>query len=299
MAAYGGQKKFVLTPDAPGRLQFPESNSSVHPEDQLEAGTLWHHLERAGISFRNFGEGFELAGVDEGQGLKPTGARYLTNVPMPDPLYRNTSRNYPNYNMNIPDQFRAGQFIDEIEKLYAKPDKPLPRFLYIHLPNDHIAKPRPGDGYPEAASFVADNDYALGRILEYLSSKPWWREMAVLITEDDAQGGVDHVEAHRTVMLIASPYAKRGYVSHGNSSFAGLLKTTFRLLGLPPLNLFDATARDLSDCFTNEPDFTPYKALRPPPEIFVPENAREPLDPRPGPRMDDPRELTRQHLSGR
>ncbi|MGH9633041.1 MAG: bifunctional YncE family protein/alkaline phosphatase family protein, partial [Bryobacteraceae bacterium] len=102
MASYGGQKDFRLPTTAPGRLIFPESSSSVHPEEQLEAGAIWHHLERHGISFRNFGEGFELAGVNEGEGLKPTGARYFTNVPMPGPLFRNTSRDYPQYNMNIP-----------------------------------------------------------------------------------------------------------------------------------------------------------------------------------------------------
>src|SRR2546425_1980931 len=103
-ASYARQKDFRLPTTAPGRLLFAESNSSVHPEEQLEAGTLWHHFERHGISFRNFGEGFELAGNDEGEGLKPTGSRFLTNVPMPDPLYRNTSRQYPGFNMNIPDQ---------------------------------------------------------------------------------------------------------------------------------------------------------------------------------------------------
>ena len=295
MAAYAGAKSFRLNPDAPGRLEFPESNSSVHPEDTPEAGTLWHHLDRHKISFRNFGEGFELAGVDEGQGLKPTGGRYLTNIPMPAPLYRNTSRAYPNFNMNIPDQFRATQFISEIETLYRKPGKDLPALLFIHLPNDHTAKPRPDDGYPTAASYVADNDFALGRITEYLSHSPWWRDMAIFVTEDDAQGGVDHVDSHRTVLLVAGPYAKRGYVAHTNTSFPGLLKTVFRALGLPALNLFDAAAADLSECFTTTPDFRPYTALPEDKSIFDPARAREPLDPKPTPKMDDPLELRRQH----
>ena len=107
MAAYGEQKKDFRLGAAPGRLLFAGSDSSVHPEDQLEGGTIWHHFTRHGVSFYNFGEGFELAGVDEDKDLEPTGARFLTNVPMPDPLYRNTSREYPGFNMNIPDQFRA------------------------------------------------------------------------------------------------------------------------------------------------------------------------------------------------
>ncbi len=295
MASYGGQKDFRMPTTAPGRLIYPQSNSSLHPEEQLEAGALWHHLEQHGIPFRNFGEGFELAGVDEGEGLKPTGARFLTNVPMPDPLFRNTSRNYPGYNMNIPDQFRASQFIAEVEELYRKPGKDLPQLLYIHLPNDHMDKPRPEDGYPFRASFVADNDIALGRIIEYLSHSPWWRQMAILITEDDAQGGVDHVDSHRSIMLVVSPYARKNYVSRRNVSMPGMLKTAFRLLNLPPLNLYDATAQDLADCFTPNPDFTPFTALSTDKRLFDPALAKEPKDPRPSPPMDDPDHLRGDH----
>ncbi|MFN0167988.1 MAG: bifunctional YncE family protein/alkaline phosphatase family protein [Bryobacteraceae bacterium] len=294
-AAYAGQKDFRLPTSAPGRLLFAGSNSSVHPEEQPEAGTLWHHLERHGIPFRNFGEGFELAGVEEGPGLKPTGAGFLTNVPMPNPLFRNTSRQYPGYNMNIPDQYRASQFIQEIETLYRKPGKPLPRLLFLHLPNDHMAKARPEDGYPYEESFVADNDYALGRIVEYLSKSPWWRKMAILVTEDDAAGGRDHIDSHRTLLLAVSPWAKKNYVSHVNSSFPGLLKTAFRILRIPPLNLFDASASDLGDCFTDEPDYRPYTLQPVDARLFVPELARDPLDPKPSPRMDDPAVLREQH----
>jgi YVTN family beta-propeller protein len=295
MAATGGQKDFRLPTAAPGRLLFAESNSSVHPEELLEAGALWHHLERHQISFRNFGEGFELAGTEEGEGTKPTGTRVLTNVPMPDPLYRNTSRNYPGYNTNIPDQYRATQFISEIKQLYETPGRPLPRFLFIHLPNDHLDKPRPEDGYPYEASFMADNDYALGRIVEYLSHTKWWPKMAIFVTEDDAQGGVDHIDSHRTMLLVVSPYAKQNYVSHVNSSFPGILKTAFRLLGLPPLNLFDAAAADLADCFTDQPDLTPYTVKPIRADLFDPARAREPRDPKPPPKMDDPRVLQEQH----
>jgi YVTN family beta-propeller protein len=287
-ASYADGKDFRFPTSAPGRLIFAEGNSSVHPEEQPEGGTIWHHLARHGIPFRNYGEGFELAGVDEGVGLKPTGGRFVTNVPMPEPLYRNTSRAYPVFNMNIPDQFRAAQFIAEIQEKYLKGGEPFPRFIYIHLPDDHMAKPRPEDGYPYAASFVADNDYALGRIVEFLSKTPWWREMAIFVTEDDAQGGRDHIDAHRTVFMGIGPYLKRNYVSHVNTSFPGMLKTIFRLLGLPPLNLFDAAASDLSDCFTDQPDFGGYQVLPEDQRIFDPAAAREPLDPQPSPTMDDP-----------
>jgi hypothetical protein len=208
---------------------------------------------------------------------------------MPDALYRNTSQQYPGFNMNVPDQFRASQFIGEITERYGDGKAPLPQVLFIHLPNDHMAKARPKDGYPYEASFVADNDYALGRIVEFLSNSPWWREMAIFITEDDAQGGRDHIDSHRTVLLGVGPYFKKNYVSHVNSSFPGMLKTVFRLLHIPPLNLFDAIASDLSDCFTDTPDFTAYKVLPVNKFLFDPDKAREPLDPQPSPRMDDPR----------
>jgi DNA-binding beta-propeller fold protein YncE len=295
MAAYGGQKDFRMPTTAPGRLLFAGSNSSVHPEEQLEGGALWHHLERHGVSFRNYGEGFELAGADEGTGLKPTGARYLTNMPMPDPLFRHTARDYPNYNTNIPDQFRATQFIKDIQREFIDGGKEFPRLIFIHLPNDHLAGPRREDGYPVEASFMADNDFALGRIIDFLSHTKWWANMTVFVTEDDAQGGVDHIDSHRTIFMALGPYVKSNYVSRVNTSMPSMLKTTFRLLGIPPLNLYDAAAQDLSDMFTAEPDFTPYTVLPVNKEIFDPELAKEPLDAAPGPKMDDPTFLRRQH----
>jgi DNA-binding beta-propeller fold protein YncE len=295
MASYGGQKDFRLSATAPGRLLFPGSNSSVHPEEQLEGGALWQHLERNKISFRNYGEGFELAGADEGTGLKPTGARYLTNIPMPDALYRNTARDYPNYNTNIPDQFRADQFIKDVKQRFIDGNETLPRLIFIHLPNDHGAKPRREDGYPVPASYMADNDYALGRIVDFLSHTKYWENMSIFVTEDDSQGGVDHIDSHRTVFMAIGPYVKQNYVSRVNSSFPGLLKTVFRLLQIPSLNLYDHAAQDLSDCFALSPDLTPFQLKPANPEIFDPSRAKEPRDPIPGPRMDDPSYLRQEH----
>jgi hypothetical protein len=119
--------------------------------------------------------------------------------------------------------------------------------------------------------------------------------MAVFVTEDDAQGGVDHIDAHRTVLLAAGPYCRRNYASHTNTSFPGLLKTIFRLLRIPPLNLFDASASDLSDVFTDQPDFAGYEVLPEDRRLFDPAAAKDPADPKPGPGMDDPREIEQQH----
>jgi YVTN family beta-propeller protein len=269
LAAYGGGKDFRAGAAA-GRLAFAGRAASVQPEDLAEGGDLWSHFERHHVAFRNFGEGMELAGVAEGAGLEPSGARYLTNIPMPAALYGNTSRAYPGFNVHISDQYRASAFIAEIEARYVKTGAALPQFLYVCLPGDYLAPARPEDGYPYEESFLADNDYALGRILEYLSHTKWWSEMAVFVTEADAEGGYDHIDARRTLLLCAGPWVKRNYVSHTNSSIPGLLKTIFRLLGIPPLNLFDAAAADLSDCFASSADPAGYRALDVDKRLFEP-----------------------------
>ncbi|MEI9975401.1 MAG: hypothetical protein WDO73_27040 [Ignavibacteriota bacterium] len=277
---YSDQKKDFRVGSAPGRLQFAGSNASLHPEDLLEGGSIWNHFARHGIDFWNFGEGLDLAGVEEGKGLEPTGARFLTNLPMPEPLYSHTSRQYPGFNMNIPDQYRATQFIHEIDEKFVKTGADLPQFLFLQLPNDRMADARPEDGYPYQESFVVDNDYALGRILEYLSGTKWWKDTAIFITEDSPQGGVDHIDAHRTVLLCAGPWMKKRYVSHVNASFPALLKTIFGLLKLPPLNLFDASAADLRDVFAAQADPAPYKVVDVDRRIFDPDKVRLSTDPK-------------------
>jgi len=264
-ASYGGQRHFALDSSTPGRLLFAGTNAATLPEEIPENGTLWDHLERNHITFRNFGEGIELPGTVEAS--QPT---YVTNMPIEESLYRNTSRDYPGFSLDVSDQTRADKFIAEMDQRYKSGKEPLPQFLYITLPNDHTGGDLPDAGYPYAASWIADNDLALGRILEYLSHSQWWRETAVFVTEDTAAGGIDLVDAHRTILLAAGPYIRRDYVSHTNSSFPGLLKTIFRLLNIPALNLMDQTAAGLGDMFTDDPDYTPYKAIAPETRIFDP-----------------------------
>ncbi|MGQ9789992.1 MAG: alkaline phosphatase family protein [Armatimonadota bacterium] len=299
-AGYGGGAEFRRSP-APGRLAFFESNSSLTPEDYLEHGSLWEHLHRNGVTFRNYGEGFEFAGIAEDEDTKPTGARLPVNIPMPMVLFQNTCREYPEYNTNIPDQYRADQFLKEFREKYLSGKEPLPRFLYIYLPNDHGARPRPEKGYPYLESYMADNDLALGRVVEVLSHSPWWKEMAIFITEDDAQSGIDHVDAHRSLLIVVSPWVKRGYVSHQQSSIASIMKTMYLILGVPYLNLYDAAASDLADMFTTKPDFTPYRCLPVDARIFEPEKAKDPADPdyrkarlEPSPSLDTLDEAIRQ-----
>ena len=264
---------------APGRRYSMGSNGSLMPEDYPEAGSMWEHLARNNVRFRNYGEGFEFPGVDEGPGLAPTGGREVVNVPMPKVLFDNTCREFPIFNMNIPDQYRAHWFMKDVEKNFLKGKEPFPAFLNIALCSDHGSDLRPGQGYPYLASFMADNDLALGRIVEFLSHTPYWKNMAIIVTEDDAGGEPDHVDAQRSVLLIISPWAKRGFVSHRHTTIVSMHRTLYEIFGLPPLNMFDALANDFADCFTVKPDFRPYRCEAIDPRVFDPEKAKDPKDP--------------------
>ena len=266
------------------------------PEDEPEFGTLWEHVAAAGLSIRNYGEGLELEGSEEIPGAEPEGQRLVLNAPLPRPVFLSTDQAYPTFNLGIPDQYRYAEFARDFEKVLASGS--LPALVAIRLPNDHTAKPRPADGYPDISSYVADNDLALGKIVELVSHSAIWKDTAILVAEDDAQGGVDHVDAHRSVMLAISPWVRPGAISHRHSSMGSLQKTAYELLGLGPLNLEDALASDLSDLFSPIPDLRPFDAVPADARVFVPgkarvarpkgkQEARELLD------MDDPEELGR------
>jgi DNA-binding beta-propeller fold protein YncE len=271
-ASYGGQFDFKPDQEAPGRLEI--GSTSPWPEDYLEAGSLWEHLARYHISFRNYGEELELPGYTEDSDTEPTGVREAVNVPMPEPAFENTSRIYPDFNTNISDQYRYQQFMKEYEEFYASGKKPFPQFVYIWLPQDHTADPSPRLDYYFRASYVADNDLALGKLIQVFSHSPYWKHMVIFVTEDDAQSGTDHVDAHRSLLLVISPYSRRG-VSHVHTDFMSMLKTTDLIFGLPYLNQYDAAATDLADRFTAAPDFTPYEALPSDTRIFDPSKVRE------------------------
>jgi hypothetical protein len=115
---------------------------------------------------------------------------------------------------------------------------------------------------------MADNDLALGRIVEYLSKQPEWKEMAIFVTQDDPGGDSDHIDRHRSFVLAIGPYCKKGYISRDHTSIMSIIKSIYLLLGLPPSNMFDAVATDLHDMFTDTPDFTPYTHLPSDPRVF-------------------------------
>ncbi len=294
-------KTAKLFSKAPGR-RFPGSTGSMDPEDYGEIGGLWEALERKGVSFYNFGEANETAHVREEWNDTATGAAHGVMVPMQKALYSRTSHNYAGYNTNIPDQFRMDQFEGEFTRMWLKGKEKMPQLIAIQLPNDHTSSPRPEDGYPVRHSYMADNDLALGRLLHFLSRTPYWKDMLVIITEDDPQGGVDHVDAHRSILMFAGPYVKRGYTSHTHANFGSILKVIYNMLNVPYVNQYDVTASLLSDFFTPEPDLTPYKFEFPDKAVFDWDKAMKKYNKTTdwrkimqGPAMDDAEEARQVH----
>jgi len=177
-----------------------------------------------------------------------------------------TQQVWPNFKLDYPSNIiaskkdvddRALPFIDELNQYEANGN--LPTFLFIWLPNDHTFGAAPSMPTPDAA--VADNDQALGMVVDALSHSPFWKDMAIFVSEDDAQDAQDHVSAHRTISLVMSPYVKHGYVSHEHQSNVSMLKTMELLLGVGPLSQYDRYAPDMRDYFTATPDMTPFVAV--------------------------------------
>ncbi len=256
--------------EAPGR-RFPGSTGSMDPEDYAEVGGIWEALERQNVSFYNFGEANETAHVREEWFDTLTGAGHVVMVPMQKALYPNTSHNYAGFNMSIPDQFRVAQFESEFTSKWLTGKGKMPSLVTIQLPNDHGADTSTVNGFPFRQSYMEDNDLALGRMLQFLSHTPYWKNMLVIVTEDDPQGGADHVDAHRSVLMMVGPYVKKDYVSHTHANFGSILRVIYGLLGIPPVNHYDQTASVLDDFFTEKPDFKPYNLVVPDKRVFDPD----------------------------
>ncbi|NOR74492.1 MAG: phosphoesterase [Draconibacterium sp.] len=246
---------------AEGR-RFPKTIGSVDPEDYAEIGGLWEALERQGIEFYNFGQANESGHEREEWYDVNTGAAHGVMIPMQNALFTRTSHNYAGYNMSIPDQYRMDQFELEFTEKWIDSNDEMPAFISMMIPNDHGASPDAEQGYPYRQSYMVDNDLAVGRVLHFLSRTKYWENMLVIITEDDPQGGVDHIDAHRSILMMAGPYVKKGYVSHTHANFGAILKTIYNILNIPYVNHFDLTGSLLQDFFTDKPDYTPYTLER-------------------------------------
>jgi YVTN family beta-propeller protein len=300
-ANYGGNRDYKENSNAAGNLGLNGSAGAIYPEDYNEAGSMWDHFARHKISYFNFGFGVMFEPADYKKEYKQFGIKLIANYPLPGTLFDNTSRIYPTYNMAIPDQFRIDIFIKEYNEKWKSGKEQLPQVLTVIIPNDHGAGETASTGYPFRESYMADNDLAVGRFVEFISHTPYWKSTAIVITEDDAQNGVDHIDAHRSLLMLISPYAKRNYVSHIHQSFGSIFKTFWNILGLPYLNQYDAGANDMADMFTDQPDFTPYNALPVDIRIFDPQKALDPLNEKfnweslkTSPKIDNPEDMIRE-----
>jgi YVTN family beta-propeller protein len=212
------------------------------------SGYLWDACKRAGVSYRNYGEYGKR--VSDGKG----GAKFEGRVPG---LVGHMAPGYglpPKPGERARDTHRVEQFLEEFRGYEKTGD--LPRFIVMSLPEDHTTGTTPGTFTPAAC--VASNDLALGRLVEAVSASRFWKETAIFVIEDDAQNGPDHVDAHRTVGLVISPYTKRKAVDSTQYATVSMIRTMELILGLPPLSQYDAAARPMFASFTDKADLTPY-----------------------------------------
>ncbi len=191
---------------------------------------------------------------------------YNTRSEIPS-LDRILVREYPGWTQDVPDVMKADVVLEHLKEWEAA--KAMPHLTLIILPNDHTEGTSAGWCTPAAC--VADNDLGLGKLVDGLSHSSFWKKMAILVVEDDAQNGVDHIDGHRTVALVASPYAKRGVIDSTFYSQPSMVKTIELMLGLPAMSIFDLVATDMRNSFigpNEKPDFTPYSAITPKQSLF-------------------------------
>lgn len=206
-------------------------------------GYIWDDAARAGVSFRDYGEFYA----------------YKKNYPADPGIGNHYDPNYAGYNLSISDLTRAAAWQTEFNQFVKNHN--LPQLEVVRLPNDHTAGTTPGQLSPDAME--AQNDYALGKIVDAVSHSEYWRDTAIFVVEDEAQNGRDHVDAHRTEALVISPYTQTGKVDSTFYDQASMLRTIELILDMKPMTQFDASATPMVNSFTNHPNFSPYNVVAP------------------------------------
>ncbi len=229
------------------------------------SGFIWDHVLKAGLTFRDYGE-FVKAKIeprgatwteiynDYKNGTNNVSIQATTELHTLEPYLCPTYVGFPG---SVPDVLRAREFIKEFRQ-FEQADN-LPNFMIMLLPNDHTVGTRPG--FPTPRATVADNDLALGQIVEAVSHSDYWKETVIFVIQDDPQAGLDHVDGRRTVAFCISPYTRRQEVISTQYNQNSILRTIELIFGLPPMTQYDMTANPMFECFTDTPDFTPYIAL--------------------------------------
>ncbi|HEY2952782.1 MAG TPA: alkaline phosphatase family protein, partial [Verrucomicrobiae bacterium] len=225
------------------KFTYPaEGNFKIAPP---AGGYLWDRAREAGVSYRSYGEF-----IANGQKTNDPGTTRVAALKGHfDPWYRGFDTEYP-------DVQRAARFISELKRFEQEGE--MPRLQIVRLPNDHTSGTAEKKPTPTAA--LGDNDVAFGTFVEAVSRSRFWPQTAIFVVEDDAQNGPDHVDAHRTIAYVISPYAKRRAVDSTMYSTSSMLRTMELILGLKPMSQFDAAARPMFNSFQARPDLTPYKA---------------------------------------
>ena len=235
------------------------------------AGFIWDNALKHNISIRNYGE-FMMPTVrwrDPNRAGSPgftdcyqtwkgeSDAVIFSCEPGIETIRPFSPTGYVGWEMSVPDQYRADFIINELNQFTQRGE--FPALTIICLPNDHTSGTSPG--CPTPAACMADNDLAFGRIVEALSHSPFWKEMVIFAIEDDPQAGWDHISGYRTTAWCISPWSRRGQTISTLYNTTSVLRTIEQILGLPPMNRFDASATPMFDCFTDQPDFTSYDAV--------------------------------------
>jgi hypothetical protein len=234
------KKMWPLSYGHNGSSKFPYPAEGNFPVAFPAGGYLWDRALAAGVTYRSYGEFVR----DGGTTLMPALRGHF------DPQYRG-------FDLDYPDVKRAARFIAELGRFEAQGE--MPRLQILRLPNDHTHGATPGKLTPTA--LVADNDLALGQLVEAVSRSKFWPQTALFIVEDDAQNGPDHVDAHRTTAYVVSPYTRHAAVDSTLYSTTSMVRTIELILGLSPMSQFDAAATPMFNAFQPEPDPRPYQAL--------------------------------------
>jgi hypothetical protein len=281
--------------------EFP-LEQGIPDVDDPATGFLWDNLARRGLTYRIYGEFIaavwckkeKVASPKQGSPSPSSATCPVSEIKQGDPLPANVGNprggpspwpwaipqlkrtrptkaalrdhydpQFPDFNTDYPDQLRADEFLREFNEFVKARGtaKELPQFTLLYLPDDHTGGTRPGKPTPQAS--VADNDLAVGRVVDALSHSPYWDDTAIFVVEDDAQDGADHVDAHRSIALVISkyaPHAPQPFVDHNFYTTVSMVHTMESLLGLPPMNLFDAHAPLMAPLFSGPGTQPPYQA---------------------------------------
>ncbi len=257
---------------------YPRSYPGAKSEDAIDAlawassGFIWDNALAHGKSFRNYGEWMmtEAGWADKSKHKTNavwrdfwqdyqagTGVTRLKSKPGIESLRKHSKLDTVGWDLRVPDVMRAAEFIKELRAFET--NGTLPELTILFLPNDHTGGAK--ESYPTPGAQIADNDLALGHVVEALSHSKFWAETCLFVIEDDPQAGWDHVSGYRTTCYVVSPYTKRNQTVSTHYNQVSLVRTMELILGLPPMNQLDAVATPMSDCFTDVADLTPFTSV--------------------------------------